>query len=317
MKPDLVMSMTLETNGILSLLSGFHPTALWHLGPKTLSNRSETSLIFRILTKWMLRFADYVYTADSAGCDRLVELGCSPHKIRIHVWGVDRQQFSPSESTSAIRRDYDAVDGPLVICVRPLIPDYDTPTYVKAIPMVLERVPLARFILVGDGPQRDEIRQLIDALRLRDTCFDVGYLPYEDLPKYLASSDVYVDPVTYNFSNGRTWWGHKTRCSSAGAGFTVTLAGAMSCGCSPVLTTRPGLSDLLSERFRRYMWQPGNPEDLAAKLSSLLTDGDELSAMRSLSLKVAEQEFDWQTNCCKTLREYGELVTGSASAPES
>ena len=64
LSPDIVMAMTMETNGVLSMISGHHPTALFPLGHKALSIASEKSLVVRLLVKAMIRFADMLSTLD-------------------------------------------------------------------------------------------------------------------------------------------------------------------------------------------------------------------------------------------------------------
>ena len=107
--PDILMAMTMETNGIISMIAGHHPTALFHLGPKALSLRSETSLLMRWLVKRMIRYCDMLYTGDSAGAARLQELGAHGDKIHVNPWGTD---LDPADSKAEVEELRAPLDAP-------------------------------------------------------------------------------------------------------------------------------------------------------------------------------------------------------------
>ena len=314
-KPDIVMAMTLQTNGVLSLISGFHPTVYWHLGCEVLSILSEYSLTMRLLVKRMVRTADLFYTMDNSGVQWLVELGCPKDKIRVHPWGIDLNDFPPLPPSSEMRQKYDAVPGPLVLCVRTLEPHHDALTYVKSTSLISKQYPTARFILIGDGVQRDLIRQTVDDLNLSGIFFHVGYIPYEQLSSYFSSADIYVDPVNFPIpEKKRSWWGHTMRCSSAGLGYTVSLFSAMRYECASAVSNRPGLTDIIPPAYRKYLWQPGNHEDLAEKISALISNPKEMAAYGKESREiVTNPQFDWLTNCEKTEAEYLEVISRGQS----
>ena len=48
-------------------------------------------------------------------------------------------------------------------------------------------------VLVGDGPEKAALRQLVLSLGLEKNVFFVGAIPYQDVPRYINSFDVAVD----------------------------------------------------------------------------------------------------------------------------
>ncbi len=71
----------------------------------------------------------------------------------------------------------------------------------RAVPLVQEHVPNARFVIVGDGPLRAGFQRLVERAGWRDVLF-VGRVSDEELPSYYASADVFVAPNTGGESQG-------------------------------------------------------------------------------------------------------------------
>ena len=98
-----------------------------------------------------------------------------------------------------------------------LEPIYDVGTLIKSIPLVLKMIPDAKFIIAGDGEQKEYVMNLAKSLNVFHATRFVGWIPNEELPKYLSSSDVYVS-------------------TSISDSFAVSTLEAMACELAPVIT---------------------------------------------------------------------------------
>lgn len=312
---DLVMALTMETNGVLAMLAGRHPTALFHLGPKALSLKSETSLIVRLLVKAMIRFSDMLYTGDSAGVARLRELGAPSEKIYVNPWGIDRSKLADEAEAAELRERLGVGDARLFVCMRVFLPEYDVATYLRAVPLIAAKDSDARFVVVGDGPERERLRVLAEDLNIGDRVQFVGYVPYRALFTYARAADFYVDPLNFDLPQGRTWWGHRIRASMDGTGYSITLLIALASGCIPLVTLRAGLSDIFDERRRRQLlWDRGEPGDLAARAVELLADGEECASIRRELTELARERFDWERNARRAEQEFAQMVEAHQGA---
>jgi glycosyltransferase involved in cell wall biosynthesis len=52
-----------------------------------------------------------------------------------------------------------------------------------------------KLLLIGGGEQDTELRQLVSELNIEDSVVFSGFVPYQDLPDYLALSDVAINPL--------------------------------------------------------------------------------------------------------------------------
>lgn len=66
---------------------------------------------------------------------------------------------------------------------------------VRALPSVLSRVPNTRLLVVGGGTAyRHELEQLVDRVGVGDAVTFTGQVPFEEVPGYVAASDVCLVP---------------------------------------------------------------------------------------------------------------------------
>jgi len=306
--PDILEAFTFQSYGVLAVLSGFHPMAACHLGDDGISYWSEVSLTVRFLVKLILKKADLLHTFDQAGRDRLIELGGNPYKISINPWGVHTSFFTPTARSEELCGELGCGSGPVVTCIRHLEPQYDVQTYIRSMPLIEKEIPGVRFVLIGDGTEAVRLQKLASDLGVRQFQH-LGYIQYENLPKYLASCDVYVDPVNKLWlKKSRTWFGRKINLSMAGLGYTQTLLAAMSCQVAPVVTERPGIREIISEGYEKYLFSPGDEADLARKVVQLLDDEIERKNYVVYCRKKIQEVAEWEVNALRMEEEYRRLV---------
>jgi glycosyltransferase involved in cell wall biosynthesis len=105
-------------------------------------------------------------------------------------------------------------------------------------------------IILGDGPLRTELQNLIESFGLVDTIELLGYV--ENPLKYFARADVFI-------------------LSSLVEGMPNVLVEAMMCGCTPVSTDCPtGPRELLQDGKYGYLVPMRDPTAMAAAIESAL-----------------------------------------------
>lgn len=105
-----------------------------------------------------------------------------------------------------------------------------------------------RLIILGDGPQRQELQDMIHIYNLQDAVDLVGYV--ENPLKYFARSDVFV-------------------LSSLVEGMPNVLVEAMMCGCTPVATDCPtGPRELLQDGRYGYLVPICDPSAMASAIEN-------------------------------------------------
>jgi glycosyltransferase involved in cell wall biosynthesis len=128
-------------------------------------------------------------------CRELAILGFE--NLRVVSRGVDTRLFSPARRDPQLRRDWGATDGAAVaLYVGRLAPEKNLKVVVDAYAGMRTRVPLARLVMVGDGPERAAL-----AARHPEIVF-AGTRTGEDLAAHYASADIFpFASLTETFGN--------------------------------------------------------------------------------------------------------------------
>ena len=193
----------------------------------------------------------------------LVALDVAPaHKIRVIPLGLDLTGLRGALPRGVLRRELGLSDGAMVVgIVGRLAPIKDVTTFLRAAALLSKRLPAARFVIAGDGPERGALQAESARLGLDAVVHFLGWR--RDLATLYGDLDVVVN-------------------CSLNEGTPVALIEALAAGRAVVATRVGGTPDLLrGERFGRLV-EPGHPEDLAEAIGSALADPEE-SSRRALS----------------------------------
>jgi phosphatidylinositol alpha-1,6-mannosyltransferase len=110
--------------------------------------------------------------------------------------GVDTEVFRPDPAARAeIRARHGLGDRPTVVCVSRLVPRKGQDQLIRALPGIREKVTDAALLIVGGGPYRKKLTELVTGLGLeRDVVF-TGSVPWAELPAHYAAGDVFAMPA--------------------------------------------------------------------------------------------------------------------------
>ncbi len=286
-KPDLIHAHYLPDYGWLASQTGFRPLFLSAWG-FTLAYKGGGE--DKKYTKQMFASADTVFAGDESAKARLVEYGCDPEKIFIQPWGVDTARFSPDVKVPELKIHlFGNQNYRVVTLVRHLVDICDISTLVEAIPLISRDITDARFLIVGDGPEKANLEKLSKRLDVADKIVFTGNVPNDELHKYLAASDLYVDTP------------HPTK---AGGGIGVALMEAMSSGLPCLVAERPGAEYGVRTGLNGEIFVGGDSDDLARKAIEILKDNRKMELYGKNSRELALEIGDFAKNMRDILRLY-------------
>lgn len=206
-------------------------------------------------------------SADSE--QQLRELGID----RVRRWGrgVDAERFQPSRRSAELRTTWGA---PAVIgYVGRLAPEKQVEDLA-----VLQDIPGARLVIVGDGPSRARLENLIPSASF------LGHLEGEALAEALASFDVFVHP-----GESET--------------FGQTLQEAHASGIPVVATGRGGPLDLVRMGIDGWLYRPGDLDDMRMRVADLVGDARKRRAFGEAG-REAVQGRSWASVCDQLLKHF-------------
>lgn len=157
---------------------------------------------------------------------KLISWGAAPDRIVVHRMGVDCSaiKFRPREILP---------DRPVeLLTVCRFVEQKGLEYAMRAFSELHAKHPLSRFTLVGDGPLRSDLEQLVSQLGVRHAVEFVGPQPQERVQEFLARAHVFVAPSV-------------TARDGLMEGIPVALMEAMAAGLPVVSTRHSGIPELI------------------------------------------------------------------------
>jgi glycosyltransferase involved in cell wall biosynthesis len=216
---------------------------------------TRNSFLQRRAVRQTLRASTWV-TCDAVHVkERMVSFGANPEKVKIIYFGTNCEEYSPANRDSGLASALGwGRSDQIVVSLRALKPIYDVETLIRAIPPVAEKIPQARFVIVGDGEQRNYLQQLSKELGVEKITHFACRLSDEDMRRYVASADVYVST------------------STSDAGIAASTAEAMASGVPVVITDFGNNAAWLDSECAGRLFPIRDAAALAARISDLLKD---------------------------------------------
>jgi glycosyltransferase involved in cell wall biosynthesis len=219
----------------------------------------------------------FVALADSHRAWLCEHLRVAAARFDVIVSGVDLEVFAPAPDRAAVRRELGLPESaPLAALVAALRPEKHVPLFVEAAARVHAVQPDARFLVVGDGPERGAIEGAVAAHGLGGVVTLLG--ARRDIPRIWRAVDVAVlssHPVVETLP--------------------VTLLEAHACGVPAVSTDVGSVRDVIVEGETGHLVPPGDAAALAGRLGGLLADPVMRARMGAAARRRAEQHFDRTT----------------------
>jgi phosphatidylinositol alpha-1,6-mannosyltransferase len=107
--------------------------------------------------------------------------------------GIDTDHFAPTDAL-VLRRSLGLEDKKVIVSVGRLVHRKGQDYLIEAMPLILNKVPQAHLLLVGQGPYRDHLEKLVERHGLRNSVTFIGRIDYKELPMYLCVGDVFAMP---------------------------------------------------------------------------------------------------------------------------
>jgi 1,2-diacylglycerol 3-alpha-glucosyltransferase len=137
------------------------------------------------------RACDQVVAPSSGMKDILVRLGVEV-PVQVVPNGVDLRPFLTTQDILD-RDDFGlTAEDVVLIYVGRLGPEKNLPFLIRSFAGISQAYERARLLIVGDGPERDNLEDRAQAMGIQDKVVFTGMMTYEKLPGYLHMSDAFV-----------------------------------------------------------------------------------------------------------------------------
>ena len=224
------------------------------------------------LVRFAVRRAAAVVAVSGHARDTAISAGADPAKVHVVLPGVDQPDDLPR----------DPAPQPTVITVARLSDRYKGhDTMLRALPLVREQVPEARWLVVGDGPLRAELEAEAVRAGLSGAVTFMGSVPDGERDRLLSTAHVFAMPSRLPPEG------------VGGEGFGIVYLEAAARGLPVVAADVAGPRDAVLDGQTGLLVDPEDPRAVADALASLLRDPERARALGEAGRERA-RELTWR-----------------------
>ena len=213
----------------------------------------------------------------------LAEVGMPEDKITVIPCPI------PVELIRKVQAEAEKPDDVMrIVTVANLIWQKGLSYLIAAAKKVCEHMRNVEFIVVGEGPLRDELLRQIKELKLEDKVVLAGSLPYEEALKLTASADIFVLPSVYDQ-------------------LPIVILEAMALGKPVVATNVCGIPEVIEDAKTGLLVKPSDVDSLAEAILKLI-ENPELRERLSQEASRAATCYDIKSVVRLHIRNYLEAI---------
>ena len=208
-------------------------------------------------------------------------------RVVIITPGVDSEHFRLLSKDPEMVKRYRLEGKRVILTVSRLYEHKGHDKVIEAMPLILEKIPNAVYLIVGSGPMEMRLKSLVKKLALEDHVLFVGYISDELLPQFYNLCDVFVLATREVEKPG---WVE---------GFGIVFLEANACG-KPVISGRTGGAiEAVLDQKTGLLINPFNINEIAEATVRLLNDPELASRLGNNGRKRVIEQFAWEDKAKK------------------
>jgi glycosyltransferase involved in cell wall biosynthesis len=240
----------------------------------------------RRLERAILRRADRVVVVSEALADHARRLGVPPERILVLPNAIDPEHFHPRREGRELRERY-GLNGSLVLGFSGTLKPWHGVQHLLAAMARLRDTGLqAELLLIGDGPERENLAEQAQGLGLAARVHFAGAVAHEEMGAFLAACDVLVAP----YGPMEDHWFSPLKVAEYRAMGVPVIASAIG-----------QMADSLGEAQGVLLVPPGDEKSLAEAIAALASDEDRRRACGRAA--AATSSWTWQALAARVLAE--------------
>jgi len=216
------------------------------------------------------RNSSHIQCVSEVQKKEILSLGLSEAKISFIPMGVDDAFYDSGEEKRMKMGNRPFT----VLSNRNLLPIYNVSLLIRAIPMIIKEEPGIKFIIAGDGTDREALEREAKDLKIDTHIEFLGRIPHEEMPSLLAKSDIYVSTSLYD-------------------GTSVSLLEAMGTGAFPVVTDIPANREWIEDGKNGFLFPVNDENILARKVLDAIHNQELLARGQKLNQSRAKEKALW------------------------
>ena len=195
--------------------------------------------------------------------------------------GIDTEHFAPHSGAASLRRELNLHDKKVIVSVGRLVHRKGQDILIDSLPEILQKIPSAHILFVGEGPYKDDLLKRASKLNLLQNITFIGRIQHADLPRYICVGDIFAMP---------------SRSRLAGLeveGLGIVYLEASACGLAVIGGISGGAPDAVLEDETGFAVDGTSSAAVAAAAITLLSQPELAEQMGARGRQWVIDEWSW------------------------
>lgn len=158
----------------------------------------------------------------------------------------------------------------LLIYTGRLGPEKNLPLLLNSFALVTQSINNVHLLLVGDGPEHENLSHLVQTLKIDERVLLTGMVPYKELPRYLATADAFVTASVTEMN-------------------PLSVTEAMASGLAVLGINSPGINDLIEDGVTGLICPEETQVTFVSWMIKLVTIGEQRKQMGIQAQKAVQK----------------------------
>lgn len=259
---------------------------------------TQMSLVKELLTKLTYKLCDRIIVLSNSMKQQVIrKYGVSSHKIQVIYNGVEIEKFTQPDKENFAKEKQHISERFVIGYVGTFYKWQGVEDLARSFSSVVKRRDDVRLLMVGEGPEFENVKNIIGELDIGNKVTLTGSVPPDEVPYYIGAMDIFIVP--------------RPSTSETETAVPLKVLEAMAMGKPIVATNVGGLAEVIEDGVNGILTEPGNTGQLADKILSLV-DNESLRREIGEKSKQKAKEFNWEHSSMKLLSLYNELSDSGA-----
>lgn len=195
--------------------------------------------------------------------------------------GIDTDHFAPVDAT-ILRESLGLTGKRVIVSVGRLVHRKGQDYLIEAMSAIVQEIPQAHLVLVGEGPYREHLVKLVQKYSLDGYVTFIGRIQYAELPKYICLGDVFAMPSRSRFRGLEV------------EGLGIVYLEASACGLPVIAGASGGAPDAVIEGVTGVVVDGQDSAAIAVAAINLLNDPELATKMGRAGRDWIVEKWRWQ-----------------------
>lgn len=293
-KPDICLLTSCTLAASFALMSAKNKLAVFFHGEEfTIILNPKYKARLKTFKKFLNRI-DYIFTNSSFTLSELNRINSNCLKKAIAVGcGTELKDSKLSRQEARKQLGIEQNDF-VIITISRIIDRKGIDTVIEAMPLILKKIPNAKYLIVGSGEYLSSLEKLTEKLKLKNNVKFMGRVSEEDKLALLKSSDIYAmlsRPGNYGEVEG----------------FGISFLEANMLGLPVVASKCGGIVDAVEDGFNGILVDYKNQENIANAIVKLSENKDLCLKLAQNGKDRIETKYNWSCITDKIIAQLEKL----------